>query len=311
MNPLKTAPLVSIGVPVYNGEKYLVECLESILHQTYENWECVISNNASTDRTPEIAADYVKKDNRFRLVHTDTLRPITENWNFCYANISQGSAYFKILPADDWLFPDYVSEMIGLMESSPGIGLCSCYCLADTQVGSGGLDYYEGNRFRGKEILVRQLKRNIDVTSSVTSVFYRTQSLRNYRHHPEIFQDGAFHIDTFLSFEILVNSDLGFVFQVLCYIRRHEESISSTVSSQKNTRIYFWEYALFRYKSMEPTLEAEYRKVRIRYAYFFLKSRLLSRDKILQWHRERLERPIKFWEYLMAFLRRIYFNRIP
>ncbi len=63
-------PLVSIGVPAYNGGKYLEECLDSILNQTYTNWECVISNNFSNDDTPRIAEKYVQSDSRFKLFHT-------------------------------------------------------------------------------------------------------------------------------------------------------------------------------------------------------------------------------------------------
>ena len=311
MSANKNQPLVSIGVPAYNGEKYLEECLESILAQTYGNWECVISNNASTDRTPEIAEQFVRRDPRFRLVHTGKLLPITDNWNFCYANISQESSYFKILPADDWLFPAFISEMVGIMEIYPEVGQCSSYQLVDREIGSDGLDYYGGNRFNGKEILIKQLRREMSITSSVTSVLYRTEILKNYSYYPDIFQAVSFHIDTYLSFELLLQSDLGFVFQVLSYIRRHEDSVTSTVAKVQDTRIYFWELALYRFRSLDPSLEAEYRKVRIRYAYFFLKNRLLSRNNVLQWHRDRLQRPITLKEYLSAAFRRLYFNSIP
>jgi len=54
-------PLVSIVTPVYNGEPYLAECIESVLAQTYPNWEYIIQNNCSTDRTLEIASEYGKK----------------------------------------------------------------------------------------------------------------------------------------------------------------------------------------------------------------------------------------------------------
>ena len=67
----KMQPLVSIGVPVYNGEQYLEECLNSILIQTYQNWECVIIDNFSTDNTNAIASEFVKKDNRFKLFKND------------------------------------------------------------------------------------------------------------------------------------------------------------------------------------------------------------------------------------------------
>src|SRR4030095_4995561 len=67
--PLSTtaSPLVSVVTPVYNGERYLAECIESVLAQTYQNWEYIIVNNCSTDRTREIGESYGRKDERIRI----------------------------------------------------------------------------------------------------------------------------------------------------------------------------------------------------------------------------------------------------
>jgi hypothetical protein len=91
---------------------------------------------------------------------------------------------------------------------------------------------------------------------------------------------------------------------VLSYTRRHDDSITSTVTSRLNTRMYFREYSLFHYKALDPSFEQEYKRVRARYAYFLLKCRILSRKDSLNWHLKRLERPIKFNEYLRAIARR-------
>ncbi|MEN8229375.1 MAG: glycosyltransferase family 2 protein [Bacteroidota bacterium] len=297
-------PLVSIGVPAYNGEKYLEECLDSILKQSYSNWECVISNNSSTDNTAGIAEKYVKSDPRFKLFHTRELLPISENWNFCYSLINKDSRYFKLLPADDWITPEFISEMVRVMEKHEEVGICSSIRLVDKELRGEGLDFYKGNRFNGKDILIRQLKQELNVTSSINSVLYRNESLKKLSFFPEIFQDESFHQDTYLSYELLMQSDLGFVFQVLSYTRRHDDSVTSTVTSRLNTRLYFREFSLYHYKSIDPFLETEYRKVRIRYAYFMLKSWLFSRKASLEWHRNRLKRPIRIGEYLKALFRR-------
>ena len=65
-------PLVSILTSVYNGAAYLAECIDSVLHQTYQNYEYIIVNNRSTDGTLEIANQYAAKDGRIR-VHTNAL----------------------------------------------------------------------------------------------------------------------------------------------------------------------------------------------------------------------------------------------
>ena len=70
-------PLVSVVTPVYNGEEHLRECVESVLRQTYENWEYVIVDNCSTDGTAEIAAEYATPTTRIRHerheVHVDVI----------------------------------------------------------------------------------------------------------------------------------------------------------------------------------------------------------------------------------------------
>jgi len=310
MNDSSNLPFVSIGVPVYNGAKYLEECLDSILEQSYSNWECVICNNWSSDQSAVIAAKYTKLDARFKLFNTTELLPITDNWNFCFSNISKQAAYFKLLPADDWITPNFISEMVGVMEKHEEIGICSSYRLVDRKVKSDGLDYYQGQVFNGKELLIKQLRQDLNITSSINSVLYRMHVLKELSYYPEIFQDRAFHQDTFLSYELLSRSDLGFVYQVLSYTRRHEDSVTSTVTSKLNTRLFFWEFALFHYRSLDSSLETEYRKIRIRYAYFLMKSKLHGRKDTLNWHRKRLKRPIRFNEYLIAVGRRLLLKKL-
>ena len=64
---MRDEPLVSVLTPVYNGEPYLQECIESVLNQSYRNFEYIIVNNCSTDRTLEIASEFAKKDRRIRV----------------------------------------------------------------------------------------------------------------------------------------------------------------------------------------------------------------------------------------------------
>src|SRR5689334_20495375 len=99
-------PLVSIVTPVYNGEAYLRECIESVLSQTYSNWDYTIVNNCSTDRTLEIAEEYAARDSRIRICSGDTFVRVVENHNRAFRQISPKSAYCKVLAADDWLFPE-------------------------------------------------------------------------------------------------------------------------------------------------------------------------------------------------------------
>src|SRR5215813_8561827 len=96
----KPSPLVSIVTPVYNGEEFLRECIESVLAQTYSNWEYTILNNCSTDRTREIAEDYAARDSRIRVANNSTFLRAIANHNAALRLTSSASRYVKIVFAD-------------------------------------------------------------------------------------------------------------------------------------------------------------------------------------------------------------------
>lgn len=101
-------PLISIIVPVYNVEKYLSQCLDSILFQTYTNWEAILVDDGSKDNSGDICDDYSKKDNRFKVIHK-------ENGGVSSArqtgtNIAIGE-YIIHVDADDWIESDMLECM--------------------------------------------------------------------------------------------------------------------------------------------------------------------------------------------------------
>lgn len=71
MSQYKYEPLISIITATYNHENYIAECIESVLCQTYENWEMIIVDDASTDKTPYIVEQYAKKDNRIKFIRNE------------------------------------------------------------------------------------------------------------------------------------------------------------------------------------------------------------------------------------------------
>jgi glycosyltransferase involved in cell wall biosynthesis len=97
----KSLPLVSIVTPAYNEENYLADCAESVLAQTYANWNYTIVNNCSTDRTLAIAQKYAALDPRIRVLTNDTLIPAVPNFNRALRQISPASKYCKMVLADD------------------------------------------------------------------------------------------------------------------------------------------------------------------------------------------------------------------
>lgn len=123
-------PEVSIGLPVYNGEKFLAEAIESILGQTFTDFELIISDNASTDRTEEIARSYAAIDRRIRFVRQEANRGASKNFSLVF-ELARGE-YFKWAAYDDVLMPDFLTECVALLDNDPSAVLaCSRTSLID------------------------------------------------------------------------------------------------------------------------------------------------------------------------------------
>jgi len=115
-------PKVSIGLPVYNGEKYIRFALDSIINQTFSNFEIIISDNASTDSTEEICREYVNKDSRVKYFRNETNLGAARNYNIV-VELSKGE-YFKWAAHDDMIAPDYLEKCIVVMEQYQDVSLC-------------------------------------------------------------------------------------------------------------------------------------------------------------------------------------------
>ena len=123
MNVDRLTPKVTIGLPVHNGERYVAEAIQSILAQTYDNIELIISDNASTDRTEEICRRYAAQDPRVRYYRQAVNLGAAPNFNRVFES-SGASRYFKWAAHDDWIAPNYLEECVGTLEADPAAVLC-------------------------------------------------------------------------------------------------------------------------------------------------------------------------------------------
>ncbi len=121
-NAAKSMPRVTVGLPVYNGEKFLGEAIESVLDQTFEDFELVISDNASTDATEEICRDYAARDRRVRYARAPQNRGAA--WNFNRAFELAGGEYFKWLAHDDVIGPRYLARTVEALDHDASLVLC-------------------------------------------------------------------------------------------------------------------------------------------------------------------------------------------
>lgn len=110
-------PPVSIGLPVFNGQRYLAEALESMLAQTYTDFELVIGDNGSTDATVEIIVDAVDRDERVRWLRSDENRGAA--WNYNRVFHATGGRYFRWAAYDDLVHPTYLERLVEALDQGP------------------------------------------------------------------------------------------------------------------------------------------------------------------------------------------------
>lgn len=115
-------PKVSIGLPVYNGENFLSEEIESILKQSFTNFELIISDNASNDNTEKICRNYARTDKRIRYFKNKTNLGAAKNYNQTF-QLASGE-YFKWAAHDDVLEPEYLQRCVDVLDNNPDIVLC-------------------------------------------------------------------------------------------------------------------------------------------------------------------------------------------
>ena len=121
MNTLKH-PIVSIGLPVYNGEDFLKYALDSLLSQTFRDFELIISDNASTDNTPKICQEYVLRDKRIRYIRQN--KNMGALWNFNFVLKQSNKEYFIWVSSDDKLHPEFLEKNIDILEKNKNV-VCS------------------------------------------------------------------------------------------------------------------------------------------------------------------------------------------
>jgi glycosyltransferase involved in cell wall biosynthesis len=115
---MNSTPLVSVGLFVYNGERFIEEALNSILNQTFTDFELIISDNASTDRTGEIVEAYAQHDDRVRYYRVE--KNMGAGWNARRVYELATGKYFKWAAVDDLMEPDLLRRCLEVLESDPG-----------------------------------------------------------------------------------------------------------------------------------------------------------------------------------------------
>jgi glycosyltransferase involved in cell wall biosynthesis len=287
---MEYTPLVSVVTPFYNTCEYLAECIESVLRQTYTNWEYIFVNNCSTDGSEKIVQRYVDRfPGKMRLVHNDSFLSHIQNYNYALSLISPNSKYCKMVQADDWIFPECLQSMVALAEAHPKVGIVAAYELEGDHASLGGLPY-PSLEVPGRDICRLYFVKGIPLFGTPTSILMNAEFVRSRNPH---FYDERYapFADFFVCLEALRTWNFGFVHQVLTYSRRDNESTLSTLR-----RYSFDEFcylakliAYGKYYLTEEEYPGYLRYAKRRYFLFLGTSALQGRDrKFWEFHRARL-----------------------
>jgi glycosyltransferase involved in cell wall biosynthesis len=218
-------PLVSILTPVYNGEKYLQECIESVLAQTYLNWDYTIVNNCSTDATLEIARSYASRFPKIRVYCNKRFVSVAENHNIAFGLISAESKYCKVVSADDWIMPECLAKMVGFAEAHPSVGVVGAYQWSGDRLKWQGLPS-DVSVISGREVCRLGLLNSVHVLANPTALLYRAELVRKY---DPFFPHNQPHCDTSACYRALQHCDFGFLQEALSVERLHPGQITAEV----------------------------------------------------------------------------------
>lgn len=195
--------LVSIIVPCYNQGEYLPECLDSVLAQTYANWECIIINDGSIDNTDAIAKEYCKKDSRYKYLYQENQGVITARNN---AILYSRGDYILPLDGDDKIDKTFLMKTVKKLNDNDNVKVV--YCHAER------FDALTGTLFCPKYSMQRLLAGNCFV---VTSLFRRSDFDRVGGFNPNM-QNGLEDWDFWIS--VLENGGEAYrIDEILFYYR--------------------------------------------------------------------------------------------
>jgi hypothetical protein len=208
--------------------------------------------------------------------------PQAENWNRALEYFEPGAAYMKMVHADDWIYPECLSEMVAVAERNPSVGIVSAFRLEETIPGLGGIP--SGQVVTpGRDACRRSFQYQVVAFGSPTNILVRGDLVRRLK---PFYNPIYVHSDFEVCLRLLQLSDLGFVFKLLTFTRRHNESYTSQYSKLDTPAAE--DLVLFREYGPQFFSETEFDRMmewRIRNHYRFLSKAVLQR------------RSKEFWKY--------------
>ena len=210
--------LVSIIVPIYNAEKYLDSCIQSVLRQTYTNWELILIDDGSTDKSGRIAEEYGFADERITVFHQKNLGvSLARNQGIDEAT----GNYVVFLDADDELIEDCLAKTVNIAEETNADVVAGRSCENQEL-------FQDRIIWTGAEALENSLKDHL-FTYSACAKLIRREFIGKTRFTPDI----RINEDSYFVFQLLCKQNVVLTNDVIYFYRANSESSSRTVFSEK------------------------------------------------------------------------------
>lgn len=231
-------PKISVCIPVRNGGKYLNIAIDSVLRQTYTQYELIVIDNASSDDTAQLVEQFATKNSKIKLFKHEKNIGLIENFNACLYKAT--GEYIKFLCADDVLMPNCLEQMLCAFEANKSASLVTVGRLLVNQQD----DVLALKNYSKDEVLVggkEAINRCLFGTNSIgepSATMFRRRALE------EGFDVNLPHlVDLEMWFRLLEQGDLVSIPQPLCSIRRHElqmtrHNIQSGMLIEDNVRLF-------------------------------------------------------------------------
>ena len=201
-------PTASIGMPVFNGAKYIREALDALLNQTFTDFELIISDNASTDATGEICEEYAHRDRRIRYVRQPrNLGPIA---NFQYVLSKAQGRYFMWAACDDRWASTFLERTAAILEGDPGCGLAFCNVI-ERNLESGEEKLHRITPSNHESAIYNYITRTAHMCPSLIYGLFRVEGMKNMEFTSFDFAEVHFVADVALRMRIRVLDEYLYV----------------------------------------------------------------------------------------------------
>lgn len=208
----------SICIPTYNYGKYIADCIESVLSQSFRNFELLIVDNASDDNTEEVVRNYIEHNANVRYFRNDVNIGMAANWNRCLS-LSTGE-YVKILCADDVLKPEHLNKCFEILDNNPNVVLITTgRLLTDEYLQPyDKLCYSDCSQIvNGHDVIKKCLIYGNLIGEPSSVIFKKNIAKRGFNTKYQQLTDLE------MWFYILEQGDFGYLNEDLCIFRQHKD----------------------------------------------------------------------------------------